>query len=260
MEWWQVAGLDRTLGVDRTLTLRAQSFDDACNRAADHEIVVYSDQVRPLTQDGQGERLALEGLFNFARKRRVVRLTYVKLGEITHTIRRVEVYHLLQASTGLLVHCAQVEPPTEDQPWRNFRIDRILAVEDGGLEFSARIPVSLDHGEILDYWQVNDGQPAMAGHATTNARRASTPTSSVEAYVRTFLECLSDAKLEASEKKLLAEQARGLKKSQVKVAHARILAHLLEDLVADDNLSGADNQLLKRVMKVMDDLGWAPTL
>jgi predicted DNA-binding transcriptional regulator YafY len=270
MRWWQVAGLDRGLGVDRTLTLRAESFDAACNRAAEHGIVVYTDSVAPLTDGNSGERRVLESLVDFTRKRRLVKLTYVKLGEITHTIRVVEVYHLLEASTGLLVYCAQVNPQPDDRPWRNFRLDRIIAVEDGGNTYSARMPTSIDQGELRNFWTVKDqeesGQTPTGDSLSINLSATKgevtlkTGPTHVDRYVSSFLEKLDDSKLQARDRSELGTLAANLKKAQVKVAHARILAHLLDDLASDGDISAADNRLIKRVMSAMYEIGWAPTL
>lgn len=270
MNWWQVAGLDRSIGADRTLMLRASSFDEACDRAAEHDIVVYTDAVKAVTEDGEGEKLVLNQLVEFTRKRRLAKITYVKLGEITHTIRVVEVYHLLEASTGLLVYCAQVNPVTGDQPWRNFRLDRILAVEDGGAEFSARMPTSIDQGELRDFWEVKAQQEQqetpgeVAISIGLSVAAVSVPAKEVgsagDRYVAAFLEKLSDAKLQVREKNELVALASKLKKSQMKVAHARILAHLLEDLASDGDINAADNRLIKRVMTVMHEIGWAPVV
>jgi predicted DNA-binding transcriptional regulator YafY len=99
------------------------------------------------------ERRLLDQLVKLAEGNRLVMLSYAKPGEAVSTDRLVEPYHLQESGAEkLMVRCWQLEPPIVDRAkWRNFRLDRILRLADGGSTFQPRCPVTIHCGEVSPF-------------------------------------------------------------------------------------------------------------
>src|SRR5215217_6344816 len=86
----------------------------------------------------------LERLAALAAAGRLVRLGYRRPGEAAATAFLVEPYRLHLPATGPVLHAWQLDPPPEGRgAWRDFRLDRVMSVDDTGLAFTPRVPVTL---------------------------------------------------------------------------------------------------------------------
>src|SRR5436190_15771464 len=112
-------------------------------------------RVRVIGQERRGREVGrigarmnekLEQLSKLAQARRVARVTYKRPGEPAPHDYVVEPYRLQRTTGGPAVHAWQLSPsPPPDRPdgWRDFRLDRVTLVADGGRAFQPRMPVTL---------------------------------------------------------------------------------------------------------------------
>lgn len=186
----------------------------------------------------------LAEIVRLAGARRVVCLAYQKPGEWSDTRRFVEPYRLQESTASLMVQCWQLDPTIEDRcKWRNFRIDRITSVGDGGRAFEPRIPITLGAGEVTAFaW---GHEPAVTQGAAAE-------------YFNFLESSLLDGLVSQDE----LERARALgarvEPDERRGVHARVFANVLQEVLQDAAVSDREAQYLAGVRSFLATLGWAP--
>jgi hypothetical protein len=190
------------------------------------------------------ESRTLTVIVGLAREQRMALLTYLKPGEDSSSQRLVEPYRLQDSHGNLMVQCWQVDPEIPDRAkWRNFRIDRIRAVSDGGRTFTPRCEVTLCNGEVSAFEWGHDPIQTLGPAA---------------AYMRLIESAMLDGKI--SEKELAECRAAGVAVpiDERRGAHAQVFSNVLQEVLTDGQVSDREERYLAGVRKFLKSLGWAP--
>jgi hypothetical protein len=183
-----------------------------------------------------------DAIERLARSRRVALLEYHKAGQVGPTRRTVEPYSVESNGADLMVRCWQIDPPTsESDGWRVLRMDRIVAVYDGGADFTPRAPVTLGGQPLSPFF---DGRPI-----------SSDPAAKYHTYVQS---CLLDGRLSEDEIDGALSLSSTLDADQVRAVHARLFAAALQEAALDDMVSADDAAYLAGLHRFLQVLGWAP--
>lgn len=186
------------------------------------------DHLSALQQLGESQRLAV--------------IDYQKPGALELTRRWVEPYQLQHTDSALMVLCWQVDPQTmERTSWRNFRIDRMRGVWDGGRVFVPRMPVTLHHGESRAFRFGHQGE-----------------LSAVNDYFQFLETAMLDGKISQRELGRAEELGRLLSVDQVRAVHAQIFAGILREVLIDGMLDDREAAYLVTVRKMLKKLGYSP--
>ena len=202
----------------------------------------------------------LHDLAMLARDRRVVRLGYRRPGEARPAEYLVEPYRLHRPSGGALLHAWQASPPPQAEgrsPWRDFRLDRIASVADGGHAFEPRTTVTLP----------GDVAAATAGPPDALQTQAASPASlwsderigdvsPADAYFRQLESAMLDGQVTPDEMTLARDLAAGLDPAQRNAVHARVLAAVLNEIAQDGRVSHREEIYLGQVRELLGQLGW----
>lgn len=192
----------------------------------------------------QNEGDVLSALCGLAEKSRVAFLLYRKPGEDGCTERHVEPYRLQESGGNLMVQTWQLKPAIGDRTkWRNFRIDRIQSVADGGSTFSPRCPVTIHLGEVNAFeW----------GHD---------PVQTLGPAVE-YQQCIEDAMLDnrVTPSEIAQAKTIGIKLSlaQLRGVHGQVYCNILQEVLRDGEISQQENEYLAGVRMVLAKLGWEP--
>jgi hypothetical protein len=143
-----------------------------------------------------------------------------------------------------MVQCWQLRPETTDHTkWRNFRVDRITSVRDGGGAFVPRIPVTLCDGEVTAFeW----------GHepAVTLGPGAE--------YFNYLEAAMLDGVVSPDELAIARELGMRVPDAERRGVHARVFANVLQEVLQDSEVSEREIAYVAGVRKFLDALGWAP--
>jgi len=194
-------------------------------------------------------RAAIDTLVALATKHRLVCIQYRKLSNQAPTMRVVEPYRFVESpSTGsMMIQCWQVKPAPDapERPcWKNFLVDGIEDVSDGGDEFKPRRPLALAWGEVTDFMQQREIGIARSKIA--------------EEYRRQFLAAIRDGRLDDDERRQLEELSDELPTAKKKVIHAQVFQDCLFDVLLDHKVDAEEDEFLSEVRSFMDSLGWSP--
>jgi len=221
-------------GCYRTLAAAAEQADVAATPTM-RQIPVAS---------ARGTDDVLAEIVRFAESRRLTCIAYQKPGEWSDTQRFVEPYRLQESTASLMVQCWQVDPAIEDRcKWRNFRIDRISSVCDGGRTFEPRIPITLGTGEVTAFeW---GHEPAVIlGPAAE--------------YFNFVESAMLDGLVTADEFAKAQELGGRVSMDERRGAHARVFANVLQEVLQDSAVSDKEAAYLAKVRAFLSRLGWAP--
>jgi hypothetical protein len=217
----------------------------------------------------------LKQIAALAQSRRVARLTYKRPGEFTPHDYLVEPYRLQRTPGGLAVHAWQLSPPPQAgrDGWRDFRLDRITLVADGGQAFQPRMPLTLP--------QEAGGPAPAAGHPAVPAppnpvggpapitgrspeafhewgERPVAKMGPAEDYFRYLEDAMLDAKVTPEEMTLARSLGDRVEPHERKAVHARVYANVLHEVVQDARISHREEIYLRTVRDFLEKLGWAP--
>jgi predicted DNA-binding transcriptional regulator YafY len=184
----------------------------------------------------------LFSIVNLAKANRTTRISYHRMGHHQPASRIIEPYHLIQHGNALMVHAWQLEPTITDPCWKNFRLDRITEVTNGGQEFSPRCKVTIadtNVDQIIDVHVKRRNDPA-------------------DRYRQFLLGAASNHRLSEDEMHRATDLARKLTESQIKLVHSQVYAEVLSDIVLDHQVSENEEHFLVNLRSFMQKLGWAP--
>lgn len=199
----------------------------------------------------------LKSILRLAQDRRVLRLGYKSPGEATTTEYLVEPYRLHRTPNGPALHGWQLEPaPAGRSPWRDFRLDRVTSVADGGRTFEPRIPVTAH----LENESGNSDPLTGSMHALFHqwSERPVDAAGPAEEYYRQLETAMLDGQVTREEMKLAEELARRVEPEERKAVHARVFANVLNEVLQDRRIAHREELYLKQVRRLLSDLGWAP--
>ena len=208
-------------------------------------------------------RETLERLAALGEKRRAARISYRRPGDFAPHEFLIEPYRLHRTSSGAAaVHAWQLAPALEGRPeaWRDFRLDRIMVVEDSGHAFSPRIPVTLAQ-ELPAAGAGNAPVKALPTVAEGFHWWGARPVASMgpaEDYFRQLEEAMLDARVSADEMALVRSLGERVEVHERKAAHARVFANVLHEVLQDGRMSHREELYLKNVREFLGQLGWAP--
>lgn len=186
----------------------------------------------------------LDTIVSLARSGRTSRIFYQKIGQKIPHPRVIEPYHLISHEEILMVRSWQVDPEVEGTHcWRNFRIDRIKDVSDGGVTYAPRTAVTICDGDVREF---------AASH------KKSVRTDPVAIYRAHLLEAISDKALTELEVQRAQDLARKLPKKKIKLVHTQVFAEVLFDVLLDHDISDDEDDFLGSLRSFMDTVGWAP--
>ena len=144
---------------------------------------------------------ALAEIVRLAGAGRVVRLGYRRPGDGSPAQYLVEPHRLHRSQAGPVLHAWQLDPPPEGRPdgWRDFRLDRITGVSDGGTTFMPRAPVTI----------AGDAAPPAAGQAFAAwGQRPIEGMGSAEGYFQQLETAMLDGKVTDEETRACRVPAR----------------------------------------------------
>jgi hypothetical protein len=217
---------------------------------------------------------ALKEITRLARDRRVVRLGYKRAGETVPTEYLVEPYRLQDAATGPAVQCWQLSPAPEGRsPWRDFRVDRVTSVADGGRTFEARAAVHLGT-ELAPFGErtitakdgaldapVTSTQGAVTAAPSNFNRWGHRQIGSLGPageYFHQLEGAMLDGQVNADEMAVAAELSNRVPPDQRKAVHARVYANVLHEVLEDGRIAHREELYLAQVRELLVRLGWAP--
>lgn len=208
----------------------------------------------------------LEQLWKLAHARRVARVTYKRPGEPAPHDYLVEPYRLQRTAGGPAVHAWQLSPPPQagSDGWRDFRLDRVTLVADGGRAFQPRMPVTLPQevGAAAPRPDPIGGAPPITGRAAESfdawGERPVARMGAAEDYFRYLEDAMLDAKVTPDEMTLARSLGDRVEPHERKAVHARVYANVLHEVVQDARISHREEIYLRTVREFLEKLGWAP--
>ncbi|HEX7009045.1 MAG TPA: WYL domain-containing protein [Phycisphaeraceae bacterium] len=174
----------------------------------------------------------VERLAQLAHQRRLAKLVYQRPALTDLRPRWVEPYSLAEGRSTLLVLCYQVRPE-QTAGWKNFRIDRIISVEDGGRTFLPRAPITLSPDQVV--------------------RRAKP----FADYAQRLEEIAIKGRFTQRDFDELYPLAQKMPPRQLRWLHADLLRDVLEEVLIDDVLTDSDARYLHRLSAFLKRLGWS---
>jgi predicted DNA-binding transcriptional regulator YafY len=179
-----------------------------------------------------------------ARARRLILLEYLKAGEAACSRRLVEPYVLQEYDDNLMVQCWQLDPAIHDPlKWRNFRLDRVKNMADGGATFEPRARITICDGDVGE-WSM-ESEPDLLETPTMRYRR--------------FVEsAMLDGRLNQGELNEALRIRAPISREQARAVHAMVLRDVLSEVLKDEQISNAEVEYLARVRAFLKQLGWAP--
>jgi len=224
----------------------------------------------------------LEQFSKLALARRVARVTYKRPGEPAPHDYVVEPYRLQRTAGGPAVHAWQLTPPPAagGDGWRDFRLDRVTLVADGGRAFQPRMPVTLPQelgglgagaaaggagagaGGAAPRPNPVGGPAPITGHAAATfdawGERPVAKMGPAEDYFRHLEDAMLDAKVTPDEMTLARSLGDRVEPHERKAVHARVYASVLHEVVQDARISHREEIYLRAVRDFLEKLGWAP--
>jgi hypothetical protein len=186
----------------------------------------------------------IQFIVDCAAQRRLIRLVYQKVEDTSGIERLVEPYRFQESHGNLMLQCWQRDPESTDYTcWRNFRLDRILELGDGGATFEPRCDVTICRGEVHAF------------EMGVEPIQTSGPTVDYGSFVE---RAMLDGRLTAAEAGE-AEQLKGqLGIGDVRAAHARAFLNVLQEVLKDGVVTDVEEEYLGRARRFLKRLGWAP--
>lgn len=213
-------------------------------------------------------RQTLEQAGELARAGRVIRLSYRRPGDAGPNEFLVEPYRLHRATSGgAALHGWQLSPAPEGREgaWRDFRLDRITSVADGGRTFTPREPVTLHHEAAALAGQpagpsseASESGAAPAGVFHGWGEQAIAAMGPAEDYFRHVEAAMLDGKVTPEEMELARSLGERVEAHERKAAHARVYANVLQEVLQDARISHREELYLQNVRQFLGELGWAP--
>jgi hypothetical protein len=213
----------------------------------------------------------LEQLSKLAQARRVARVTYKRPGEPAPHDYLVEPYRLQRTTGGPAVHAWQLSPAPQagNDGWRDFRLDRVTLVADGGRAFQPRMPVTLPQevggaGGSAGASRPDPigGAPPITGRAAETfdawGERPVAKMGPAEDYFRHLEGAMLDAKVTPDEMTLARSLGDRVEPHERKAVHARVYANVLHEVVQDSRISHREEIYLRTVREFLEKLGLAP--
>jgi hypothetical protein len=209
----------------------------------------------------------LEQIAALAGRRRLARLSYRRPGEGAAAHYVVEPYRIQRTGGGPSVHAWQVSPQPDGRAdgWRDFRLDRITEVADGGATFVPRMPVELGGaGGVGGAGGAGAGGgtgDAAAGHGSYFhgwGERQIAAMGPAEDYFRQVETSMLDAKVTPEEMELARSLGDRVGPHERKAVHARVYANVLHEVLQDGKIMHREELYLKQVREFLEQLGWAP--
>ena len=186
----------------------------------------------------------LETIQHLAASQRLAVIEYQKPNDPQLTRRCVEPYRLQYTDSAVMALCWQVEPDTMSRTcWRNFRVDRMRSVQDGGRTFVPRVPITIHTGEA---------------QAFSFGDRVQGSLSSVNVYFQFLEQAMLDSKIKSDELARAKELGRVLSVDQVRAVHGQIFANILREVLIDGEIDDSETVYLVSVRKMLKKLGYAP--
>lgn len=193
----------------------------------------------PIELEGRDARIG-QYIRDMGEQNRCVRIDYTRY-DGDSSVRVVEPYQFLHHNGNLMVCCWQVDPDNGGDNWRNFRIDRMNGVDDGGSHYTPRRSVQLRTASEFGM----DVEPT--GSLVT-----------VNNYYQHIWNAMADGKLVNNEKEFAASVATGLSPNQVRAVHAQIFRDVLQECLLDGEIDWRESEHLAKVRRFLKKLGWAP--
>ena len=188
-------------------------------------------------------RETLNELMKIAARQTMAVIGYKKPFDAEASVRVIEPYDLQQHCGNLMVRAWQVDPDvSRTDAWRNFRIDRILAVSDSRQPFKPRCRQRMLDGEVSD-WKMEE---------------ESFPTDPIEIYEKSVNDALRDRRVSKEELEAIKRARRGLSDPEMRAVHARVYADALNELANDDDVDSVEMKYAKDLRQFLEHLGWAP--
>ena len=187
----------------------------------------------------------LSELVGLSSKCRTALIHYLKPGEDRFTERHIEPYRLQETGSGnLMVQCWQLNPIILDHhKWRNFRLDRIIRIADGGSTFTPRCAVTICDGEVRAFEWGHDPAQTLGPAAE---------------YFQYIEQSMLDGRITPDEIKRARELALPLSVDQRRGMHAQIFSNVLQEVLQDSDVSEKEARYLSGVREFLSVLGWAP--
>ena len=207
-----------------------------------------SDSIDFVEQNSAQPAETLRRLQELASQQLTARISYRKPAEDWCTQREVEPYSLTYSGQNLIVLTWQLDPVLDGEAWRNFRIDRIVSVANGGHEFTPRTSVTLHLGEMTPF--VFD--------ETRSRLAAESKPSAPETYFRCIERAMLDGVMTNTEISEARELGRLLRKPELKAIHAQVLANLLNEVAMDGKLTAREEEQLRNMRFFLQELGRCP--
>jgi hypothetical protein len=148
------------------------------------------------------------------------------------------------SATAEMIVCWQLAPKVEDRmPWRHFRVDRIISVRDGGSTFTPRAPVTLHTGEVSDF---QFGHQPLIGLGPR------------QEYLDHMESAMVDGVFDQEEYDQAKVLASRLSQAEVRGVHGQVFLNIMQEVLADGEISDREASYLASVRKILVLLGWAP--
>lgn len=196
----------------------------------------------------QSEAEIIQIIQMLGQRRTLGRIIYRKPGEDWRTERVIEPYSFSYNHSGNLILLTwQMDPRLGEPCWRNFRTDRIQAIQNEGRPFLPRCPITVHTGESA---------PFRWGEQAENGPRSAP--SAQEQYFLALEQALLDNELTSQESKRLTKLQTKLNEGEVKAIHAQAYANLIDEVVADGYLTADDEDTLATRRVFLTSLGGCP--
>lgn len=185
----------------------------------------------------------LDYLCEMGRVSRRVGIHYQKYGG-EQSRRIVEPHQLQRNGDALMVVCWQFDPDIGGSDgWRNFRVDRVLSVGDGGSHFTPRCTLNLDVQTARQF-----SMDYVPGGSCLE----------MNVYYEFVGAAMADRKFTADERVRAEELAARLSPAQVRAVHAQTMRDVLQECLMDGEISDTEADYLESVRRFLKRVGWAP--
>jgi len=196
----------------------------------------------------------LPEIVRLAEAGRVVRLGYRPPGDFPVSDYTIEPYAIHHGPAGIALRAWKLGSGAAGGTpgWRDFRLDRIVSVADGGSAFSPRVPVTIGR-DAAAQGPFAGGTPFKGFSEQPIARMGD-----AEDYFRQIETAMLDGKISEEEMTLAQSLRDRVEIHERKAAHARVFANVLHEVLQDGRITHREELYLANVRAFLDRLGWAP--